>query len=287
MTSSQYYNPTISELRNTWEATALGWAKWEPTISGGLVNATEAMIDMAGIRPGMRVLDVGCGAGFLSLEAAERVGPTGSVVANDISPTMLLLLRVNAARAGLQNIETLECAAEDLDKAEGPFDAVICRLGLVLFVSKSKALEAIQRVLKPGGRFAAIVFTSPENNLAMAQPMAILLRHSDRSGSTPRKTSRLFTLGSNGKLESLMKDSGLTNVQTQTVQARVQLRRAMDAMRMMQEAFGTYRATVADLSPEEQHRAWIDVHECLQRFEIDGYIEMDLEFMIGAGAKPI
>lgn len=287
MTSSQYYNPTISELRNTWEAAASGWAKWEPTISAGLVNATEAMIDMAGIRPGMRVLDVGCGAGFLSLEAAERVGPTGSVVANDISPTMLLLLRVNAARAGLRNIETLECAAEDLDEADGPFDAVICRLGLALFVSQSKALEAIQRVLKPGGRFAALIFTSPENNIAMAQPMAILLRHSDRSGSTPRKTSRLFTLGSNGKLESLMKGSGLTDVQTQTAQARVELRRAMDAMRMMQEAFGTYRATVADLSPEEQYRAWIDVHECLSRFEIDGYIEMDLEFMIGAGAKPI
>jgi ubiquinone/menaquinone biosynthesis C-methylase UbiE len=128
----------------------IGWAKWEPVFAESLSRATDALIDMAGIRPGMRVLDLVCGAGSQSIQAAKRVGPNGKVVASDISGTMLEHARRNAARAGLQNIETLECAADELDETQAPFDASICRLGLMLFPSPQEALEAVRRVLKPG-----------------------------------------------------------------------------------------------------------------------------------------
>jgi len=78
-----------SELRNTWEKAAPGWAKWEREFSAGLSPSTDTLIDMAGIRPGMRVLDLACGAGSQTIHAAKRVGPGGSVVACDISATML------------------------------------------------------------------------------------------------------------------------------------------------------------------------------------------------------
>ena len=277
-------NTTNSELRNTWEAAAIGWAKWEPIISAGLVNSTEAMIDMAGIQPGMRVLDVACGAGDLTVQLAERVGPTGSVVASDISRTMLILLRANAARAGLQNIETLECAAEELDETDGPFDAAVCRMSLALFPSTLKALEAIQRVLKLGGRFAAHVFATAQNNPIMSQPMAILLRHANKSHPMPTK-SRLFTLGGEGTLEDLMEGSGLADVRTQIVQDVPPRMDAMDAMKMWQEAFGTYRAVVAHLTPEEQTTAWIEVHECLKQIGTLGDLERRHKVMVGSGAR--
>src|SRR5262245_1957357 len=108
-------NTPGSELRNTWESAAPGWAKWEQPFSAGLSTATDVLIEMAGIRSGMRVLDLACGAGSQSIQVAKRIGPTGRVVAIDISPTMLEHVRRNAIRAGLQTIETLECAAEDLD----------------------------------------------------------------------------------------------------------------------------------------------------------------------------
>ena len=78
-----------SALRETWELAAPGWAKWEHAFSAGLADATDRLIDMAGIEPGMRVLDLACGAGNQTIRAARRVGPNGSVVASDISPTML------------------------------------------------------------------------------------------------------------------------------------------------------------------------------------------------------
>ena len=105
-----------SELRNTWESAAPGWAKWEEPFSAGLSAATDTLIDMADIQLGMRVLDLACGAGSQSIQTAKRVGPNGKVVAIDISPTMLEHVHQNAIDAGLQNIETLECAAEELDE---------------------------------------------------------------------------------------------------------------------------------------------------------------------------
>lgn len=273
-----------SELRNTWEKAAPGWAKWEREFSAGLSSATDTLIDMAGIRPGMRVLDLACGAGSQTILAANRVGSTGSVLACDISATMLDHVRANVTAAGLQNVETVECAAEELDTTLPPFDAAISRLGLMLFPSPSSALTATQRVLKPGARFAALVFTTPDRNSFMAQPMAILLRCAGKSPPKPGQPG-IFALGGNGVLERLMQDSGLAQVQTKQVTASLNLPKASHALEMMQEAFGAYRAVVADLSDAEKSKAWNEVYTCLEQFEGVGGFAAQFEFVIGVGSK--
>ena len=264
-----------SELRNIWEKAAPGWAKWEREFSPDLSAATDTLIDMASIRPGMRVLDLACGAGSQTIYTARRVGPSGSVVACDISATMLEHVRQRTAAASLQNIEILESAADDLDETLPPFDAAISRLGLMLFPSPSRALKSLQRVLKPGGRFAALVFTTPDNNPFMSRTMAILLRC---AGKTPPKPGQpgLFALGGTRILEDLMRDSGLVQVETKLATASLNLPSASHALEMMQEAFGAYRAVVADLSDTEKSKAWNEV--------FDGF-RAQLEFIIGAGAK--
>jgi ubiquinone/menaquinone biosynthesis C-methylase UbiE len=278
-------NTSKLDLRDTWESAAPGWAKWERVFSAGLSSATDALIDMASIRSGMRVLDLACGAGSQSIQAAKCVGPNGTVVAIDISPTMLQHVHRNADTAGLRNIETLECAAEDLDERQTPFDASISRLGLMLFPSPRGALKAVQRVLRPGARFAALVFTSPANNPFLAQPMVILLRHAGKSPPAPGQPG-IFALGGDGVLEELMKDSGLADVKTRTVRAPLRLPSVAAALEMMQQAFGAHRAVVASLSDAEKSKAWEEVYECLKQFEISGGFETEFEFIIGSGAKP-
>jgi SAM-dependent methyltransferase len=233
----------------------------------------------------MRVLDLACGAGSQSIQAAKRVGPSGRVVASDISATMLDHVCRNAAGAGLQNIEVLECAAADLDETQAPFDASISRLGLMLFPSPRTALQAVQRVLRPDARFAALVFTTPANNPFMARPMAILRRHAGKPPPAPGEPG-IFALGGNGVLENLMKDSGLADVQTRTVRAALTLPSASAALEMMQQAFGAYRAVVVDLTDVERSKAWGEVHECLKGFEVGGRFETAFDLIIGSGAKP-
>lgn len=273
-----------SEVRRTWESAAPGWAKWEHVFATSLSGATDALMDMAGVRRGMRVLDVASGAGSQSIQLAKRVGSDGGVVATDISATMLEHVRRNAAQAGLQNIETVQCAAEDLSEQQAAFDASICRMALMLFPSPGTSLEAIRRALKPGARFAALVFTTPAGNPFMAQPMAILLRHAGKPPPPPGQPG-IFALGGEGVLERLMEDSGFADVKRQTVRAPLDLPSASNAVELMKEAAGAYRAVVADLGEEERAKAWSDVHDCLKQYESEGRLATELEFVIASGAR--
>ena len=276
---------STSELRATWESAAPGWAKWEGILSENLVDATDTLLDMAGIEPGMRVLDLACGAGSQTLQAAQRVGQNGTVVASDISGEMLKHVRENARRAGLDNVETVECAAEELGGFGVHFDASISRLGLMLFPDPQNALMAVQHVLKPAARVAALVFTTARNNPFMAQPMQVLLRHAGKQPPAPGQPG-IFALGGEGVLEGLMSESGLIDVQTATVRAPLHLPSTEDAVKMMQQAFGAYRAVIANLSEVAKAEAWAEVKECLRQFETEHGNESDREFIIGSGAKP-
>jgi ubiquinone/menaquinone biosynthesis C-methylase UbiE len=255
-----------AELRRVWESAAPGWAKWEGVFAEGLAEVTETMLDMAGVGAGMRVLDLACGAGSQSLRAADRVGPRGWVVASDISAAMLTHVQEAAKRRGLSNIETLECAAEDLPATADAFDAAISRLGLMLFPAPKQALKAVQSVLKPKARISALVFTTPPANPFMSKPMQILLRHAAKEPPTAGQPG-IFALGGPGVLQSLFSDSGLAEVEAKVVRAPLRLASAADALAMMQQAFGAYRAVVADLSSEARAAAWSEVGECLRQFE--------------------
>jgi ubiquinone/menaquinone biosynthesis C-methylase UbiE len=273
-----------AELRRTWEAAAPGWAKWENVLAEGLADVTDTMLDMAGVDAGMRVLDLACGAGSQSLRAATRVGPQGRVVASDISAIMLMQVEEAAKRSGLSNIETLECAAEDLPSSVGVFDAAISRLGLMLFPAPKQALKAVQSVLKPKARISVLVFTTPSANPFMSMPMQILLRH---AGKDPPAAGQpgIFALGGPGVLERLLSNSGLAELEAKVARASLRLASAAEALEMMQQAFGAYRAVVADLRPEARAAAWSEVGECLRQFEDHEGFHTELEFMIASGVR--
>jgi SAM-dependent methyltransferase len=242
------------------------------------------MLDTARVGAGMRVLDLACGAGSQTLQAAERVGPNGRVVATDISLTMLTHVREAAARRALTNIETLECAADDLPQTLDAFDAAISRLGLMLFPAPKVALRAVQRILKPNARIAVLVFTTPAANPFTSQPMQILLRPAGKEPPAPGKPV-LFALGGPGLLEGLLADSGLMDVKASVVRAPLRLSSAAKALEMMQQAFGAYRAVVADLDPGARAAAWSDVGKCLTQFEDQEGFHTEVEFMLGSGAR--
>ena len=103
---------------------------------------TERMLESAGITTGMRVLDVGTGAGDVALLAAARVGPTGSVTAIDTNPTILTTARLRASAAGLTNVTFLEADYRTL-ALDGGFDAAIGRLVLMYAPEPAAAIRAV------------------------------------------------------------------------------------------------------------------------------------------------
>ncbi len=104
------------------------------------------------LRPGERVVDVGCGAGIDTLIAATMVGPQGQVIGVDMTPAMLAKARRAAAEGGFANVELREGYAEALPVPDGWADVVISNGVLNLLPDKAAALREMARVVKPGGR---------------------------------------------------------------------------------------------------------------------------------------
>jgi hypothetical protein len=91
-------------------------------------------------------------------------------------------------------------------------------------------------------------------------------------------------MGGDGVLSKLLSDNGLTDERTKIVRAPLKLDSAADALQMIQQAFGAYRAVIADLDAEGQAAAWAEVLICLKRFEGSEGFETEFEFIIGSGA---
>ena len=273
-----------ADIQKQWEGAAPGWAKWEETVANWMKPATETMLDMAGVISGARVLDLASGAGSQTLSAARRVGTQGHVVASDISDTMLHHVRESARVAQLGQVTTIVGAAEELDVTAENFDAVICRLGLMLFVEPAKALAAVRRALKPGSKVAVVVFTIPATNAFMAKPMQILLRHAGKEPPAPGQPG-IFSLGAPGVIEQLFTESGLVNFEQRTLSVPLRMPSAIQALEMMQEAFGAYRAVLSGSSESVQTAAWAEVAETLKNFETATEFEGPAEVLVAAGVK--
>src|SRR5262249_53467366 len=127
-------------------------------------SANEMMLDLAKLRAGSKVLDVAAGTGDQTLLAARRVGPTGYVLATDLSVSMLNVAAEAARKAGLDHVDTRVMDAENLELDADSFDAVICRMGLMLFSNPVKALVGMHRAVKLTGRVVALVWSTEEKN---------------------------------------------------------------------------------------------------------------------------
>jgi SAM-dependent methyltransferase len=139
-----------------------GWDKaagyYEPYWSGQLAPAQRRLVEIADPRPGERVLDVACGTGLISLPVAEAVAPGGSMIGTDISERMVEAAAAEAVRRGVRNAAFLRMDAERLDFPDAGFHLVLCSLGLMYLPDAPAALREMLRVLKPGGRAAALVW---------------------------------------------------------------------------------------------------------------------------------
>jgi len=119
-------------------------------------------LELCGLRPGHRVLDLAGGTGDLALKQAQMVGETGQVILADINADMLQRGRDRFIDSGLVGrIEAIQCNAEVLPFADNHFDCITIAFGLRNVTDKGKALASMQRVLKPGGRLCVLEFSKP------------------------------------------------------------------------------------------------------------------------------
>ena len=155
-------------VRGVFDSVASRYDLMNDLMSAGLHRLWKRFaVEAAGVRPGMRVLDLAGGTGDLARLFADRVGPTGEVVHTDINGAMLAEGRDKLLNAG-RTLPTIQCDAEKLPFADRSFDCVSIAFGLRNVTHKETALSEMRRVLKAGGVAAVLEFSRVWEPLAPA-----------------------------------------------------------------------------------------------------------------------
>jgi ubiquinone/menaquinone biosynthesis C-methylase UbiE len=270
--------------RQQWQEAAEPWYRWGPAISEWLGPATEVMLDMAGITTGKRVLDVAAGAGEQTIRIARRVGPSGYVLATDIAPNILTFAEKAAQQAGLTNVETRVMDGENLELKEAAFDAVISRVGLIYLPDQQKALTGMRGVLKDGGKKAAMVYSTAEQNQFFSIPVSIIRRRAQLPPPLPGQPGP-FSLGSPGVLEDAYRQAGFDDIQTRLVPAPLRMPSAASCVRFERESFGALHQMMAGLTEAERQAAWEEIEQELRQFEGPDGFAGPCELVIAVGTR--
>ncbi len=268
-----------------WDAAAAGWHAHAAPLSAWLERATNGMLGMAGIGPGAQVLDVAAGAGEQTLAIARRVGPTGRVLATDLSPAMLALARQNALQAGLSQVQTHWADAQDLDVVPASFDAVVCRLGLMLFQQPQQALSGMQRALRPGGHICTLVFSQAQRNPCITTVLSTALEHAGLPPPDPSAPGGLLSLGRPGLADSLFLAAGFRDVATTRLDAPFCLPSVHAYLDFVRSAAGPVHDILKGLDDAAKQAAWSDMAKRLAVFNTATGWEGPNELLLTAGRR--
>ncbi len=239
-------------------------------------EATRLMLEAAELGEGYHILDIAAGTGDQSLLAARNVGPTGTVLATDISAEMLTVAAHSAEQEGVTNITTRVMNAEQLDLADEAFDAVICRLGLNL-VDHQKALREILRVLKPERKLAALVWSTPDSHPALSMPMAIAATY----GATTTMSPDPFSLGGSGVFEQALREAGFHDVSVQAVTIQFHFP-SRDAFLQLNPLLPK---VMEQLNEQDQQRLREDIKQAASQFEGPEGLIVPAETLVGVGTR--
>jgi SAM-dependent methyltransferase len=287
MMSERLFDATqfTERAREGWNAAAIGWKRWAPTIEQGAQVVNDRLVDLAGLQPGHQVLDIAIGYGEPMVTAAQRVGPTGQVVATDLSPAMIDLAKERASALGLQHIAFYVCNGETLDIPHADFDAALCRWALMLMPHPDACLRRVHDVLKAGGRAAMAVFSEPATSPFVALAGSIVRREVGLGPPSPDEPG-IFRLADADDLHQRFQDAGFHQVTIELVSGTFTFDSPDAYVRFIRDIARDIVRFLEDQTAARQEEIWQMVADAAKQHETpDGAVRLGFECHCVVGQK--
>jgi ubiquinone/menaquinone biosynthesis C-methylase UbiE len=241
--------------------------------------AAAALLDVADLRPGERVLDVACGTGVVTRHAAEQVGPSGSVTAVDLAPDMIEVARTAPAPTA-PPIDWHVGDATTLPFPDASYDVVLCQMGLMFIEDRAAAVAEMHRVLAPGGR--VVVGTPGEIQPPFVALERALVEHINPDlGGFVRI---VFSMHDPDALAALLRGAGFQHVTGASSSARLHL--PAPAEFLWQYISVTPIAPLVAQAPDAAKQALErDAVEAWQPYATDGVLDVEQPMVVASGRK--
>ena len=201
-----------TDMSAYWDRAGRVWVEQQALLDRMYQPIAKAVVDRADLRAGEAVLDVGCGSGATTFEAAWRVGPQGRAAGADISGALLELARRRAGEQGLEGVDFVHADVQT-HAFDPSFDAIVSRFGVMFFPDPVAAFANLRRALKPGGRLAFACWRSPEDNAIAQVPLEAAAPFLPEVPKFERNAPGRFGFADPERVRSILAEAGWREVE--------------------------------------------------------------------------
>jgi ubiquinone/menaquinone biosynthesis C-methylase UbiE len=268
---------TISNAKQYEEwnsATGRRWLERHEAVDRQIAPFGRQAMDRVEIKPGERILDVGCGCGETTLELADRVGASGSVTGVDISRLLIEAARKRAWERTRANVQFEEGDAQTFPLPAKDFDLVFSRLGIMFFDDPEAAFQNLGKALRPGGRLSFVCWPAPQENQFMTIPIAAASRHVALPAPGEPDAPGPFAFADPERVRRILSHAGFGEIETRRVIEKVGGGTRDETARMLLE-LGPLSSILEEIDQKTRDAILEDIRMALSSFESSGRAWID------------
>lgn len=269
---------SAKENQPDWDKIGEKFDMWLPQLQA----AGDALIEHLDVKAGDRVIDVASGTGEPALTLARKMGGEIEIVGVDAAQGMITIANRKAAQEGLKGVAFSVMPAESLQFDDDSFDRALCRFGIMLFEDSLAGTREMYRVLKPGGRFAVAVWSTPETMPTLHWTYQVMAPRLPEEAYPP--LAKVTSLGGPGVLEELFFKAGFSdfNIETQVLNYQFE---TFDKYWDQVEASDILKMQFDALPDNESDSVRNEIGQLARACVIDGKFVVPHEYLIAYGTK--